>query len=103
MTSPKLRTTNSPPLMTATLSAVPADPCEITDRRLTPAEHDSWIAHVRQCPMTHEQINARMSQIQAAMSAYRFTYHLNVKTLMGELDYLRSVYDAVLTGRRTQP
>jgi hypothetical protein len=50
--------------------------------------------------MTHEQINARMSEIGEIFAKYRFTDPPNAKALREELAYLKSIYDDVLTGRR---
>ncbi|MBA3342650.1 MAG: hypothetical protein H0T48_12560 [Gemmatimonadaceae bacterium] len=49
-------------------------------------------------PFTHQEISARMSEIGMVLASCRFAPHVNAKALEEEWDYLKSIYDRVLTG-----
>jgi hypothetical protein len=50
-------------------------------------------------PTTARGISDRMSEIGSELAKYQLSPHPNLKALVAEQDYLKSVYDGVLTSQ----
>lgn len=85
------------------MTAVHRLDCPAVDPTLTVTPEELAQRMKSKNPPTHEQLNFRMSEIQAQLSHYQLTRLPNKKALEAELDAIKKIYPQVLANAGKQP